>query len=290
MPSFTLIIPTLGRTSELDALFASLVLQDFPALDCLVIDQNSDDRIDEILDRWWSRLCIRRLHTTPGASHARNLGLLHATGDIVAFPDDDCWYSAGLLPHVAAWFDRHPEFSILTVGAEDSDGIPSGNRWVQPHCEIQPLNAFRTTFCSSIFVRRSIACGVDRFDEALGPGAGTPMFCGEETDYILNLCRHGAHGFFDRRWHVGHPQRDMLSGEIDGRRATGYGRGMGYVLRKHSLHTLGAALVLYDLLRSVVVALKGDRKAMALCLHHARGIVSGWSLHPAQFAPSGSTA
>jgi glycosyltransferase involved in cell wall biosynthesis len=281
MPSFTLIIATMGRTAELNSLFESLVLQNVAALDCLVIDQNPDDRLGMILDRWQSHLHLRRLHGLAGTSRSRNLGLLHATGDIVAFPDDDCWYSPGLLAAVGGWFDQHPEFDFLTVGARDREGVSSGNRWPQERCEIRPVNAFRTTFCSSIFVRGTVA-HTACFDQAIGPGAGTPWACGEETDYILNLCRHGARGFFDRRWHVGHPRRDMLSGEVDWRRAAGYGRGMGYVLRKHSLAALGAAFVSYDLLRSMITAVKGDRKGMTLCLHHARGVVSGWRLQPRQ--------
>jgi hypothetical protein len=193
----------------------------------------------------------------------------------MAFPDDDCWYSSNLLADVSDWFDRHPEHGILTVGACDRDGVASGNRWFQDQCSIRPINAFRTTFSSSIFVRRSVATGSVCFDEELGLGAGTPWACGEETDYVLNLCRRGARGYFDRRLHIGHPRRDMLSGEIDSHRAAGYGRGMGYVLSKHSLWLLGMVFVLYDLLRSMIAAIKGDFKGMTLCFHHARGIVSG---------------
>jgi glycosyltransferase involved in cell wall biosynthesis len=274
--SFTLIIPTLGRSVELEELFASLAQQEYAALDCVVVDQNEDGRLDAVIERWRKRLCILRVRAAPGASRARNLGLFHATGEIIAFPDDDCWYSDGLLKEVAAWFEAHPEYDIFTVGAQDRDGVASGNRWVQERCVIRPLNAFRTTFCSSIFVRRSVACGGVRFDEALGPGAGTQCACGEETDYLLNLRRQGARGFFDRRWHVGHPKRDMLSGQIDSRRAERYGRGMGYVLRKQGLPGLGAAFVLYDVLRSVISVMKRDREAAKLCVHHARGILAGW--------------
>jgi glycosyltransferase involved in cell wall biosynthesis len=274
MPSFTLIIPTMGRTTELNSLFESVALQDVDALDCLVIDQNPDDRLGPIIERWGKQLKIRRLRGPAGASRSRNLGLAHATGDIVAFPDDDCWYSPGLLAEVGGWFAEHPEFGILTVGARDLDGVASGNRWPQDRCEIRPVNAFRTTFCSSIFVRGDVARAA-RFDEAIGPGAGTPWSCGDETDYVFKLCSQGVKGYFDRRWYIGHPKRDMLSGEIDSRRAAGYGRGMGHVLRKHSLYLLGAAFVAYDLLRVVLVMAKGDRRAAALCLHHARGLLAG---------------
>jgi glycosyltransferase involved in cell wall biosynthesis len=282
MPSFTLIIPTLGRTVELDRLFASLAAQEFSSFHCLVIDQNAGDLIDDVLDRWWLRINIRRLHSVPGVSRSRNLGLLHATGDIVAFPDDDCWYSDGLLSAVAHWFEGHPEFGILSVGARDDEAIVSGNRWLRKRCEIRHHNAFRTTFCSTLFVRRAVACVGERFDEAIGPGSVTGCHGGDETDYILDLLNRGVRGFYDGRWHVGHPRRDMLSGQIDCGRAIAYGRGMGYVLRKHSMRLLGAVFILYDVVRSGVVALRGDGDAAALCLQHARGIVSGWRFYHLQ--------
>jgi glycosyltransferase involved in cell wall biosynthesis len=276
MLTFTLIIATLGRTAELDTLLTSLAAQDYPGLDCIVVDQNPDDRLRALLDRWHEILPIRRLRSAPGLSRARNIGLLGATGDIVAFPDDDCWYPPSLLPQVAGWLEEHPEFGILTVGAQDHNGISSGNRWVLDRCEIRPINAFRTTFSSTIFVRRSAAVQVRRFDETLGVGSGTPYACGEETDYILNLLQDGERGFFDRTLHIGHPKRDMLSGEISDKRAAAYGSGMGHVLRKHSMGLLGVGFVAYDLLRSALVAVRGDFRSSALCVHHALGVATGY--------------
>jgi glycosyltransferase involved in cell wall biosynthesis len=285
MPSFTLIIPTFGEAATFPRLLSSLALQEVATLECIVVDQNTDDRMKRMLDPWRARLNILHLHSEPGASRARNLGLLHATGDIIAFPDDDCWYSAGLLPSVGAWFQSHPHFDILTVGAQDQDGMHSGNRWFQPSCEIHPINVFRTTFCSSIFVRRSVACGATHFDVALGPGAKTNCCSGDETDFILNLQRAGARGYFDRRWHIGHPRRDMLSGTVDSPRAESYGRGMGFVLSKHSLYALGGAFIVYDLLRSLLAAIQGDLRGMTLCFQHARGIASGLDSYTSQETP-----
>jgi len=276
MLSVTLIIPTLGRTEEIEALFYSLALQDVPGLNCIVVDQNPDGRLDGTITRWQRELSIQRIRAAPGASSARNIGLQHATGDIVAFPDDDCWYSPGLLENVVRWFEQHPQFRILTVGALDRNGASSGNRWVQDQCEIRPINAFRTTFCSTIFTRRSASAMAVRFDDAIGPGSGTRYGCGEETDYILRLLECGDRGFFDRTWHIGHPKRDMLSGQVDRRRAAGYGYGMGHVMRKHSLGLLWASFVLYDFLRLVLVAVKGDFASAALCFYHGRGVATGY--------------
>src|SRR5665213_2924920 len=86
-----------------------------------------------------------------------------------------------------------------------------------------------------MFIRRTDAFRRFRFDEAIGPGAGTRYGCGKETDYILQRLDHGERGYFSRALSVGHPVRDMLSGQVTGERAAAYGNGMGYVLRQHSL-------------------------------------------------------
>jgi glycosyltransferase involved in cell wall biosynthesis len=85
-------------------------------------------------------------------SMARNAGLDHATGQIIAFPDDDCWYPSNLLDKVDGWFKKNARYEVLAVGALDAEGLSSGNRWLQNSCDISPLNAMRTTFASSLFI------------------------------------------------------------------------------------------------------------------------------------------
>ena len=276
MLTFSLIVATVGRTKELETLFESLVSQAYPEFECIIVDQNPDRRVKDIVDRWKGLLNLRVIDSASGLSHARNVGLAFATGDILAFPDDDCWYNPLLLASVSNWFEQHREYGILTIGAEDHNGISSGNRWIQDRCEIRPSNAFRTTFSSTIFVRSSSAIRDGLFDESIGAGAGTRFGSGEETDYILGMLAAGVRGYFDRAWHIGHPKRDMLSGQIVESRATSYGCGMGYVLRKHSHHFLAAAFVLYDLIRSLSVLIRGDLRAASLCRSHANGIMNGY--------------
>jgi glycosyltransferase involved in cell wall biosynthesis len=273
----SLVIATYGRVAVLEDLFESLTQQGAVEIECIVVDQNPDDRLAEILERWQQRLTINHLRSAPGLSRARNLGLQHVTGEVVAFPDDDCWYTPKLLEKVCEWFKEHPGFRVLTVGAVDRTGAASGNRWLQDQCEIKAVNAFRTTFSPSLFLLKTNEFPEAWFDEVLGVGGGTPYSSGEETDYVLKLLKMGVRGYFDRSMKVGHPKRDMLSGSIEGERAMGYGRGMGYVLRKHSMLFLSAAFVTYDMLRSALVAAKGDLRASSLCVQHARGIASGYT-------------
>ena len=267
MPRFSLIIATLSRTTELRRLLESFTQQDFSDYEVILVDQNDDDRLQEVMDEFAGRVPMERIFSPKGVSTARNHGTRRATGELIAFPDDDCWYSPGLLAKVDQWFRDHRRYSILAVGAVDEEGVPSGNRWFQSSCDLHPVNIFRTTFCSSLFLRSEALFG-NFFDEEMDRG--------EETDLVLRILNSGLRGRFDRTWQIGHPRRDMLSGSVPKERAKSYGRGMGNVLRKHSLFALWSVLVGYDFLRGVVVALLGKSSSASLCFAHAGGLLRGY--------------
>ena len=268
MPRFSLIVATIARTNELRRLLESLTLQEFTDYEVILVDQNHDDRLQEVMEEFVGRVPLLRISSPKGVSRARNNGLRKASGELIAFPDDDCWYSPGLLVKIDQWFRDHPNYSIFAVGAVDEEGIPSGNRWLQSSCDMLQINVFRTTFCSSLFFRWEALYGND-FDERLDRG--------EETDLVLRILSSGLRGRFDRAWHIGHVRRDMLSDGIPRDRALSYGSGMGHVLRKHSLLLLWAGLLTYDILRGVVVISRGRLSAASLCFAHAWGLLRGFS-------------
>jgi glycosyltransferase involved in cell wall biosynthesis len=277
-PLFSLVVATLGRTEELGQLFASILDQGVTDIEVIVVDQNPDERLRPHIENLSRSVACKHIHETGhGVSWARNCGLAAAEGAFLAFPDDDCTYSPNLLRQVADWLRANPTYGLLAVGSVDDTGTPSGNRWVQSSCDIRPHNVFRTTFCSSLFFRRNAVPAEVRFDQRIGPGSHTPFGCGEETDFVLGLLNQGMRGRFERSMKVVHPRRDMLTSEVSQDRAIGYGRGMGRVLRKHSLHALWAGLVIYDLARYGLVRTRGRRSAAQLCLAHAKGLVSGFT-------------
>ena len=268
MPRFSLIVPTFDRTEEFASLLRSLADQKFDDYELIVVDQNGDDRLVSLFSLLPEAIPRTRIRCEPNLSAARNRGLEAAAGDIVAFPDDDCLYSPGLLANLDGWFRQNEQYAVLAVGALDENGVPSGNRWIQSACDINPWNAVRTTFCSSLFVRRAAIPDSVRFDETINRG--------EETDFILHLLETGLRGRFDRTWHVVHPCRDMLSGTVSGARAFSYGAGMGNLARRHSLFGLWLALLSYDLARAVSVTLRGRLQAASRCFAHTCGLFSGY--------------
>jgi glycosyltransferase involved in cell wall biosynthesis len=271
MPRFSLIVPTLGRTTEVAQLFASVVDQNRRDMEIIIVDQNDDDRIVPLVRALPDRITVQHLRL-PGKnpSVARNAGLAASSGEIIAFPDDDCWYPPFLLNRIDTWFREHPEYSVLAVGALDDAGVPSGNRWIQDACDISPLNVLRTTFCSSLFVCAATRERSIGFDPKLNRG--------EETDFILRLLATGLKGRFDRGLHIRHPRRDMLSGTVSRARAISYGAGMGRLVRRHSLVLLWVGLLSYDLARALLVSARGQFVNAGFCFAHAEGLFRGFVL------------
>jgi glycosyltransferase involved in cell wall biosynthesis len=271
MIRFSLVVATCGRTTEVATFLASVLGQRRDDIEVILVDQNADDRLVSAIEEVQGRLTIRHLRTTnQNVSAARNLGLDAAQGEIVAFPDDDCSYPDNLLDGVDQWFKSSPQYSVLAVGAVDDEGIPSGNRWIQPACDITPWNSLRTTFCSSLFLSAVEESRRVRFDSRISRG--------EETDFILRLLDTGLRGRFDRSLCVRHPRRDMMSGTVSRERAVSYGAGMGRLVRRHSLTVLWAALLIYDLARASMVILRGRPGDAVFCFAHATGLFKGFVL------------
>jgi len=230
----SLITVTMGREAELNRLKASLATQTYRDFEHIVVDQREHPEF------------------AGGLSKARNHGLSLVTGDVVAFADDDIWYSPDMLALVAN------ELSALDVDGisfrvTDGNGNCSAGWMGTSRLRVSRRNVWNTVVSVSFFVKRT-AIGTIRFDEALGVGAGTRFGSGEETDFALKLLSTGARIVYDGSRAVFHP---AFGGRYTWRRGWTYGNGYGLVLRRHG----------YSPFRLVwAVSLQLVRVAQSLCL------------------------
>jgi glycosyltransferase involved in cell wall biosynthesis len=86
----SLILATVNRVNELEIFLKSLSNQTYQKFELILVDQNMDARLNEIVNKYRSTCKIKHIQAERGLSKARNVGFHHITGDIVAFPDDDC--------------------------------------------------------------------------------------------------------------------------------------------------------------------------------------------------------
>lgn len=252
----SLVVCTLGRTAPLDRLLTSLAEQTYGPFEIIVVDQNPEAYLGPLLDGYPS-LPIVRARSEKGLSKARNVGLERASGTIIGFPDDDCWYDGHVLPSADAFFASNPEIDLLSGRTLDADGNESVNRYAAESGPITRANVFATGNSNTIFIRRKVIAEVGGFDETLGVGASTPFQAGEESDFLLRCLEHGHRGYYDRSFTVRHDQVHESR-----ERLHAYSVGFGRVAR---LHNLGSSLFLA----------RNVRTAVGGCLRVAKGDFEG---------------
>jgi glycosyltransferase involved in cell wall biosynthesis len=268
LPSFDLVVATVGRDEELGRLFDSLRAQTHRDFRVIVVDQDEDERIDHVLAA--SELDVLHLRSRPGLSRARNAALEHLQADVVAFPDDDCTYPVDLLERVAARLAREPDLDGLTGRAADATGRSSSS-WNTDAATLTDDNLWNSAISFTIFLRRGVVERVRAFDEQLGLGSRAPWGSGEEIDYLIRAVRGGARIAYDPSLTVVHEVREDDAN-------TGYrdGASVGYLLRKHGYPVRTRARMLVRPVGGGLVALgRGDGARARYYAATFRGRVRG---------------
>jgi len=105
------VVPTRNRSALLARLLDSLSHLDYPSWDAIVVDDGSTDDTEKVVARFRaSGLPVTyRFQRWSKMGAARNLALREATGEIVAFTDDDCIVDPGWLRAIAAAFAGQPD-------------------------------------------------------------------------------------------------------------------------------------------------------------------------------------
>lgn len=103
-PTVTIIIPTFNRPQRLRTCLESLLQLDYPRelWDVIVINDGGINSFDDLDDNFLAQLPMQLLTIdNAGPATARNRGAKKATGEFIAFTDDDCevqsdWITSGI--------------------------------------------------------------------------------------------------------------------------------------------------------------------------------------------------
>jgi glycosyltransferase involved in cell wall biosynthesis len=257
LPSFDLVVATVGRPERVGRLVASLEGQTYRKFRLLVVDQSDDDRLAVSLPPG-----VELLHAEPGLSRARNAALSRIEADVVAFPDDDCTYPADLLERVARRFAHDPELEGLT-------GRDQSPRWSPDATPLTRDNVWNRAISFTIFLRAAVVARIGGFDERLG----LPSSSGEEIDYLIRTLDSGARIEYDPSIVVTHDATPRPLPQLGARD----GVSIGYILRKHRYppHTVARMLV-RPVGGTMAALVQGDRERARFHLETVRGRVRGY--------------
>jgi len=137
-PQATVVICTFNRYDLLAQAITSIELQDFPedGYELIIVDNSSDlagrEHFLEGLEITCNHQYLRE--PRPGLSRARNAGVGAATGEIVAFLDDDAKAASDWLTHITGTFAQYERAGIAGGPVRPIWAAPRPS-WLNPRLE-----------------------------------------------------------------------------------------------------------------------------------------------------------
>jgi len=183
--SISVVIPTHNRLESLARAVESVLEQSRPIDEIIIVDNGSEPPVDpERFRRLHGSVLVVRNDVAVGAAAARNMGVAHATGDFVAFLDDDDTWTPNKLEFVEDCLASHPDTDVVIhrTGYHVPAGPPS--RVCSPvEDPLERMIRSQPPHVDGVTIRRSLH-GNGPFDETM---AGA-----EDLDYLISLAKFGA--------------------------------------------------------------------------------------------------
>lgn len=117
-PLVSIVTPSRNQAAFLEATMKSVLNQDYPEIEYLVIDGASTDGSLEIIHKYQKRLAYWVSEPDHGQTEAINKGFSRARGEILAWLNSDDIYLPGTITRAVAYLASHPEVGMAYGGAD----------------------------------------------------------------------------------------------------------------------------------------------------------------------------
>ncbi len=226
---FSLIVATYGRDKEVEMLLNSIRNTDYnkEKLEVIIVDQNDNNNIANIVTGFPDIKINHIKSNIKGLSRNRNIGIKEATGEIIAFPDDDCEYLKDTLESVQKAFDEH-RCDVVMGRIVKRDGSDSLRSWSKNKHGITKNNFY--TKCSSITMYLKNDKDFIYFNERLG--VGNYFGSCEDTDILYRSLKANNKVVYDPSIVIYHPHYDSNHNMADSK-VISYGLGFGAFVRSN---------------------------------------------------------
>ena len=249
---FSLIMATYGREKEVDSFLRSIEESkyDLKHIEIIIVDQNDKINLSEIIDKYKNKLDIIHIKSEKkGLSINRNIGVERATGDIIAFPDDDCEYLYETLGDVDEYFKEN-NCDIVMGRIIERDGSDSLREWPKKFIKIDTRNFY--TKCSSVtmFIKKE-NCKI-KFNPKLG--AGQYFGSCEDADIIYKNIKGKNYIIYNPNIKIYHPHYESEK-NMDEEKVYKYGLGFGAFVKSNldiNMIILFVKAEVYHIIRAII--------------------------------------
>jgi glycosyltransferase involved in cell wall biosynthesis len=216
----SVLIPAFNRVAYIRETVESVINQDYPNIELIVVDDGSTDGTYEILCEYESKGRLRVLthpkRVNRGQSAALNLGLRASSGTYIAVLDSDDLFLPGKLSSQVDYLDSHPDVGLVYGMGEAVD--EKGN-WLY---DIDSTDHFEPNDPSAVLldcyfllpqnalVRRSVYEQVGEFEEG--------FLAAQDHDMLIRMAEKAKFGFMPAKFFQYRRHGDSISSNGQRRR------------------------------------------------------------------------
>ena len=112
-PLVTIITPSFNQAPYLEATIQSVLSQDYPHIEYMIVDGGSSDGSVDIIKEYEARLAWWVSEKDKGQTDAINKGFARAKGEILAWINSDDTYEPGAVNAAVKYLQEHPEVGMV---------------------------------------------------------------------------------------------------------------------------------------------------------------------------------
>ena len=191
LPKITVITPSFNQAAYLEKTIQSILNQNYPNLEYIIIDGGSTDGSVDIIKRYASKLAYWVSEPDEGQSHAINKGLMKSTGDWVCWQNSDDIFYPNSFQYVAQVIQKMPKLEFI-IG--DINLIDENDKLIRPMCYVKPT--YQSLIAEGMvltnqaaFWKRCVHNDIGWLDENLHYGF--------DYEWFLRLLKHTK-----QSWHI----------------------------------------------------------------------------------------
>ncbi|WP_333797327.1 glycosyltransferase family 2 protein [Rheinheimera sp.] len=194
-PKVSVVMPCYNNAAYVRQAVDSVLQQDYPNIELIVVDDGSRDNSLEVLAGYGEQIKVVS-QPNQGPAAARNNGIRHATGDYIAFLDSDDLWLPGKLSAQLAFLAQYPDYIACYCSWSVWDGRSTDQfipcEQTGQSLELQqdksgwlylPLLEDSVIHTISLVIKKEVVDQAGFFNETLRVG--------EDHDYWLRLSRIG---------------------------------------------------------------------------------------------------